>query len=116
MDYKEAYDLTEHNLPADNELVARVSTAVVLEAKAILEGGATGTPEEKYAKRKWAAQVLYNPDSEAKKAARLVIAENIDLPLATVLNAIKNDTQIQGQVAAVVPELIQALAGKDATD
>ena len=116
MDYKEVNDLLENDFPENNEVLERVTTGVVVAANNILDGGTTGTAAQKYAKRKWAAHVLYNPVAEGKKAARLIVTNNIELPLAQVISAVKNDDLVQTQVNAVVNELVQALAGKDATD
>lgn len=87
----------------DDELVNRTTIAVVVTVTALL----ANTPSIN--DKAYAASVLDNPKSEAKKVLMAVLATNKALSVVQVQGA--SDVALQGQVDAIVPHLVDALAG-----
>lgn len=89
---------------SDSDLVARTQVAVVIAANN-LAAGATPTAADKA----WAAAVFDNPGNEARKALMSVLAENSSATVAQIQAA--TDATLQNNVNAIVPILVDALAG-----
>lgn len=90
-------------LLADSDLEPKIRVAVIIAAYNLI----TGTPTA--ADRAWAAAVLVDPQTEARKALRSVLAANKSASLATIQAA--TDAAIQTNVDAVVPQLVSAYSG-----
>jgi len=88
------------NLFDDDTLKNRMDAAIVIAAKALLDG----TPTT--ADQKWAAAVAANPRAEGKKAYMFVIADNKDNTVSQIKSA--SDIVLQTAVDAVVPSLVVA--------
>jgi len=65
----------------------------------------TGTTPTQ-AQMDWAAAVLQNPNAEAKKALRFVLAKNASATVAQITGA--SDATLQTNVDEVVPSLVAA--------
>ena len=88
---------------ADPDLREKIEVAVIIAANNLI--GATPTTAEKA----WAAAAFANPGSAATKAMMAVLAKNSSASVAQIQSA--TDNTIQTQVNAVVPTLVDALAG-----
>lgn len=93
--YQELYSLF-----TDSSLRNRVAVAVMKEAQTLLDGTPTA------ADINWAAAVLSDPTSEARKAFFYVLATNSALTVETIQGA--TDAALQTQVAAAIPSLVTA--------
>jgi|OM-RGC.v1.030762791 hypothetical protein len=91
------------NLFFDSDLMEKTEVAVVVAANDLVNG--TPTTAEKA----WIAQTLSDPSSEAKKALMNVLAANKSQSVANIQSA--TDASLQANVNAVVPILVDALAG-----
>lgn len=111
----ELYELADGDHADREGCLERVTSSLCRAAFALVDGGATGTAEEKFAKRKFAGAVLYNPAAEALKAFRILVYSNEDQDIATIISISNNRTQLDAQTAGIVDELIQIHAGKDAS-
>lgn len=87
----------------DSDLMEKVEVAVVIAANTLIAGTPTA------ADKVWAASVFSNPKTEASKALMSVLAENNDAAVAVIQAA--TDTSIQTNVDAIVPILVDAMAG-----
>lgn len=87
----------------DSDLMEKTEVAVVVAANNLV--GGTPTTAEKA----WIATVLANPSAEASKALMNVLAANKGLAVSAIQGA--SDSALQTQVDAVVPILVDALAG-----
>jgi hypothetical protein len=92
-----------------------ITASLCRAAFTLIDGGATGTTEEKFAKRKWAGGVLYNPQGETVKAARILCYKNHAQTTAFIVGVSEDRAQLDAQTSSIVDELIQTYAGKDAT-
>jgi hypothetical protein len=90
------------NLFNDSDLLNKVTTATIIYAHSAI---ASATANQK----KWIAQALQSPTSEAKKILMGVLAANKDLEVSAIQGA--TDAVIQAQVDLIAPILIDALAG-----
>jgi hypothetical protein len=87
----------------DSDLMEKTEVAVVVAANDLV--GGTPTTADKA----WIAAALANPSAEAQKALMNVLAANKGLSVAQIQNA--TDSALQTNVNAVVPILVDALAG-----
>jgi len=87
----------------DGDLVNRTAVAIVITVNALLEG--TPTANDKA----YANVVLSDPQGEAKKVLMTVLAANKGVDVSTIQGA--SDATLQTKVDAIVPHLIDALAG-----
>jgi len=87
----------------NSELLNKVEVAVIVAADGLL--GGTPAPKDKA----WAAAAFSNPKAEANKALKAVLADNKDNTVAQITGA--SDAAIQTKVTAVVPVLVDVLAG-----
>lgn len=91
------------SLFSDSDLMEKVEVAVVIAANDII----TTTPTT--AEKAWASTVFASPKGEASKAVMAVLADNSALSVAAIQGA--TDVAIQTKVDAIVPILVDALAG-----
>lgn len=91
------------NLFNDGDLINRTSVAIIVAINAKLEG----TPS--IADKTYAAQVLGNPQAEAKAVLMAVLAANKGVTVSAIQGS--TDAALQTKVNAVVDVLIDALAG-----
>lgn len=84
------------------DLLNRVDAAVIIEAKALLDGTPTANDQ------KWVSNVLADPRGESEKVFKFILAANKDSTVAQIEAA--TDAQIQNNVSAVVPSLVSALS------
>lgn len=91
------------SLYGDGDLIEKVSAALIIEAKSLLDSAPTAGD------RAWAAKVFRDPQSVAALTLKYVLASNAGAALAAIQGA--DDATIQSQVANVVPELVAAQAG-----
>lgn len=96
--YTELRDL--HN---NNKMINKVASAISIYAENIIGGTPTA------AQNAWIASMVNHPNREAKKVWILVLAANKDFTSTQITDA--NDSDIQTQVNAICPVLIDALAG-----
>ncbi len=87
----------------DDVLVNRTAVAVVIAVNTILEG--TPTANDKA----YANTVLSDPQGEATKVLMTVLAANKAADVSVIQAA--SDATLQTKVDAIVPHLIDALAG-----
>lgn len=87
----------------DGDLVNRTAVAIVISVNDLLEG----TPSAN--DRKYAELVLSNPQSEARKVLMTVLAANKAVSVSSIQAA--SDATLQTKVDAIVPQLVNALAG-----
>jgi len=96
--------LTElSSLYGDGDLIKKISAALVIAVKDLLD--ATPTADD----RKYAAKVFSGPHTEAHRALMYVLAANSGLSVAAIQGA--TDAAIQTNVDAVVPILRDVDAG-----
>lgn len=97
--------LTElSTLYGDGDLINKVSSALVVEAKAIFD---LATPTA--AQKAYAAKVFASPKAEAGRVLKYVLAANAGATLASIQGA--SDAAIQANVATAVPVFVDADAG-----
>ena len=87
----------------DSDLRSRTAVAVVVEATAVKD---ETTPVA--ARIAWAQEALSDPESVAKQALWVILAENKNLSVATIQGA--TDASLQTNVASVVDLLAGAPA------
>lgn len=87
----------------NSDLVNKVEVAVIVAANNL----ASGTPNT--AQKAWIAHAFNSPNVEAKKALMAVLADNVGLTVDQITTA--DDVVVQTKVDAIVPILIDALAG-----
>ncbi|MEE8207351.1 MAG: hypothetical protein V3T88_00125 [Nitrosomonadaceae bacterium] len=87
----------------DGDLTNKVAVALIIAVNDLL----LGTPDA--ADRLYAARVFANPQSEARAVLMAVLAGNSSATVVQITGA--TDAAIQTKVDAVVPQLVDALAG-----
>lgn len=92
-----------HDLFNDSDLLKKVSAALLIAVKTVLDG----TPDA--ADRVYAAKVFSDPHSEAHRVLKFVLAENNGATVAAITGA--SDAAIQANVDSAVPVLADADAG-----
>lgn len=88
---------------SDSDLMEKTEVAVVVAANNLVGGAPTA------AEKAWIAAVFANPGAEAQKALMNVLAANKGLAVSAIQSA--SDSALQTNVNAVVPTLVDALAG-----
>ena len=92
------------SLYGDGDLTNKISAAIVISVKAILDGGSPTAADRAYAGR-----VFANPKTEAKRILPYMLASRSAATLAQIQGA--TDEQIQTDVDAAVPIMILSDAG-----
>lgn len=92
------------SLFADGDLIKKISAALVISVKDLLDG-ATPTAAD----RAYAAKVFAGPHKEAHRALMFVLAANATASVEQIQGA--SDSAIQANVDAVVPVLRDVDAG-----
>jgi len=90
-------------LYGDGDLLNKVSAAIVIAAKGLLDGTPTA------ADRAYAAKVFSGPKNEAQRVLKYVLAANAAQTVAAIQGA--TDAAIQANVDTAVPILVAADAG-----
>ena len=88
----------------DNDLTLKIQTATIIAANNLLTAGAPSAND-----RKFAELVFSSPGAIAKKVLMSVLATNNAVTVAQIQGAA--DSAIQTNVDAVIPQLVNALAG-----
>ena len=87
----------------NGDLIKKISAAVLITVKALLDATPTA------ADRTYAAKVFETPHKEAHRVLRYLLAANESATVANITGS--SDTAIQTEVDAAVPILIDADAG-----
>ena len=88
----------------DNDLTLKIQTATIIAANNLLTAGAPSAND-----RKFAELAFSSPGAVAKKVLMSVLATNNGATVAQIQGAA--DSAIQTNVDAVIPQLVNALAG-----
>ena len=88
---------------SNSVLSEKMEVAVIIAANNLLSGTETA------AQKVWAASVFANPRGEATKAMMAVLATHNALAVSQITGA--SDATVQTAVNAVVPTLVDAMAG-----
>lgn len=89
----------------DNDsLRQRIGVALMIKAQALLHG-ASPTAEQ----RRWAQQIFSNPQAEADKMLKYLLAKNNALTTAQIQAV--TDAELSSQIDAVVAQFVTAFSG-----
>lgn len=87
----------------NSDLMEKVEVSVVKAANDLNADSPTA------ADKAWISHALTNTSAEAKKALKIVLAENSSASVSAIMSA--SDATVQSNVNSVVPTLVDALAG-----
>jgi hypothetical protein len=90
----------------DADLLKKITVAIMIAAQELAE---QTSPLPTADDRRWIRQALYEPESEGLKALRYILAKNNTAAIGVITGA--DDATIQTQVDAIVPTLVQSMAG-----
>lgn len=102
--YTELYTLSQ-----EKEHLQRTEVAIMIAAQNLVENLPADPTDAKHA-RAWVRAALYSPKREAVKAWNFLLAKFFD-QTAEFLGS-RTDAQLQGQVDALRPALVKALANE----